>query len=86
MLYHRLECPHCGNEINVNSSKEPQKCHWCRRPILIHLKVRKGKKFEWIAEPVDFEDDKKPQNISHDKKKRKPNWSYNDRFGISERK
>ena len=76
MMYNRLECPHCGNEINVSSSKEPQKCHWCRRLFRIHVKRRKGKKFDWEAEPVDFEDDKKPQRSHKDK------WSYNDRFGI----
>ena len=84
MMYNRLECPHCGNEINVSSSKEPQKCHWCRRLFRIHVKRRKGKKFEWIAEPVDFEDDRKSQDVTRIKKGRNPRWSYSDRFGVPE--
>ena len=53
MMYHRIECPTCGNEMVAESVKEPQKCKWCRRLFLVKLTKRK-RKYIWEAEPADF--------------------------------
>ena len=43
MMYNRIECPTCGNETVAKSTKEPQKCKWCRRLFSVNLTKRKGK-------------------------------------------
>ena len=53
MMYHKIECPTCGNEMVAKSVKEPQKCKWCRRLFLVNLTKRKGK-WLWQAKPIDF--------------------------------
>lgn len=53
MMCHRIECPTCGNEIVAESTKEPQKCKWCRRLFSVNLTKRKGK-YIWEAESIDF--------------------------------
>lgn len=53
MMYHKIECPTCGNETVAKSTKEPQKCKWCQRLFSVNLTKRKGK-WLWQAEPVDF--------------------------------
>lgn len=53
MMYHRIECPTCGNEIVAESTKELQRCKWCRRLFSVNLTKRK-RKYIWEAEPIDF--------------------------------
>lgn len=73
MMYRRLDCPTCGNEVTAKSEHEPQKCPWCKRLFKVIVKVKnpksKRRKFNWTPEPVDFEEPyiKRP-------------WSYDDRF------
>ena len=55
MMYHKIDCPTCGNEIVVKSVKEPKKCIWCRRLFFVNITKRKGK-YIWEAEPVDFQE------------------------------
>ena len=52
-MYHKIECPTCGNEIVAKSIKKPQKCSWCRMLFSVNITKRKGK-YIWEAEPVDF--------------------------------
>lgn len=54
MMYNKIECPNCGNEISVSSQQEPQKCKWCRRLLKVKVIKIHGRKFIWEAEPVDF--------------------------------
>lgn len=56
MLYRKVECPHCGNEIVVTGTKEPQKCCWCRRLVLAKFKKLKKNKVICEVEAVDFPD------------------------------
>lgn len=60
MLYHKVECPHCGNEITVTNAKEIQKCCWCRRLISVKLGRNKRNKVFCNVEPMDFPEDSKP--------------------------
>lgn len=62
MLYNKVDCPHCGNEIVVTSEREEQKCCYCRRLISVKFekKRRKGKKVNCTVEPIDFPQDSKP--------------------------
>lgn len=53
MLYQKVDCPHCGNEITVSNLKETQKCQWCRRLVSVKLE-RKGKKIKCDVEAIDF--------------------------------
>lgn len=53
MLYHRTECPHCGNEITVRNENENQKCRWCKRLVSAKFS-RRGKKVLCEVEAVDF--------------------------------
>ena len=55
MMYHRIECPTCGNEIVAESTKEPQMCKWCRRLFSVNITKRK-RKYIWEAEPIDFQE------------------------------
>ena len=63
MLYTKVDCPHCGNEITVNDTRKIQKCCWCRRLVSVKFdKSRKGKKkFRCSVEAADFPE---PQNIN----------------------
>ena len=54
MLRHKVDCPHCGNEITVFSNNETQKCHWCKRLVSVKFEKGKGKKFRCEVEPIDF--------------------------------
>lgn len=60
MMYKKIDCPICGNETTAKSVHEPQKCRWCRRLFKVDIKRRNGKegkkvKFNWEAEPTEFE-------------------------------
>ena len=73
-MYHKLECPWCGNEIMVRGTTEKkttQKCHWCRRCVGVSCKKVKGK-IVFDAEPEDFPE---PE--------REPVKPYQDRYSIS---
>ena len=63
MMYHKIECPTCGNETVAKSVKEPQKCEWCRRLFLVNLTKRKGK-YIWEAEPIDFPEQENKYRMS----------------------
>lgn len=66
MLHHKVDCPHCGNEITVNNMRETQKCCWCRRLISVKLERVNKKKIRCEVEPVDFpeEQDSRKQSYS----------------------
>lgn len=53
--YNTIDCPTCGNPISVRTDiKRPQKCEYCRRPLILH-KVRIGKRVKGIeGEAIDF--------------------------------
>lgn len=59
MLYCRTECPHCGNEITVNNTREIQKCRWCRRSISVKLGRTSKKKIWCEVKPMDFTENQK---------------------------
>lgn len=75
MLYHRVDCPHCGNEVAVNEAKDTIKCKWCRRLISIKFERGKGKKVTCIVEPLDFPEDSKPTF------KTRSQWEEEDIYG-----
>lgn len=54
MIYQKVDCPHCGNEITVKSVPESQKCQWCRRLVNATFSKGKGKKWRVEVKPVDF--------------------------------
>ena len=51
MMYHKIECPICGNEIVAKSVREQQKCNWCRRLFSVNITKIKGK-YIWEADPI----------------------------------
>lgn len=75
MLYHKTECPHCGNEITVNNGKRTQKCRWCRRLISVNL-YRVKRKIRCEVEPMDFPEDQDFTKQSYSK------WKDEDIYGI----
>lgn len=76
MLYHRVDCPHCGNEITVNNLRESRKCNWCRRPISVKLE-KVGKKIRCEVEPLDFTDNEKQDHRTKSYSK----WKEEDIYG-----
>lgn len=74
MLYSKVDCPHCGNEITVNNTRETQKCRWCRRLISVKFDKPKknGKKIKirCRVEVVDFPE---TQNLNE--------WTDEDIYG-----
>ena len=66
MMYHRIECPTCGDEIVAESTKEPQRCKWCRRLFSVNLTKRK-RKYIWEAEQIDF-----PESVEQQGKQATP--------------
>lgn len=53
MLFCKVDCPHCGNEISVTNAKPEQKCQFCRRIVKVTI-WRKGRKVNCEVEAVDF--------------------------------
>ena len=76
MLYCRIECPHCGNEITVNNAREIQKCCWCRRLISVNLRRENGKKVRCEVEPTDFPKNQDNQKQSYSR------WKDDDVYGV----
>lgn len=77
MIYRRVDCPHCGNEITVKSVPENQKCQWCRRLVKAIFSKGKGKKWRVEVEPVDF-----PEEQKQDYRKRNYNeWKDDEVYG-----
>ena len=93
-IYRKVECPHCGNEINVNSDVYHKKCRWCKRLVQVEFEG-KGKKAKCNVEAIDFPDEKEykdnnKNNKKEKKMKRKPNrgnikpyseWKDEDVYG-----
>lgn len=75
MLYRKVECPTCGNEIVVNSGSETQKCQWCRRLVSVKFKRNKPKsrKLNCEVEAMDFPEPQKEKSYS--------NWKDKDIYG-----
>lgn len=59
MLYHKTECPHCGNEITVSNEKRIQKCCWCKRLVSAKFERTSKKKVKCEVETVDFTESQK---------------------------
>lgn len=79
MIYRKVECPCCGNEIIVNSGSEAQKCCWCRRLVSVRFKKKpKGKKFNCEVEVMDFPTNK-DQKTTYSKTY--SNWKDRDIYG-----
>ena len=76
MLYHKVECPHCGNEINVNDSREVHKCRWCRRLVSAKFERTNGKKFKCEVEAMDFPEEQKRNQVKSFSK-----WRDEDIYG-----
>ena len=55
MMYSRIECPNCGNDIVAKGVRGAQKCPWCRRLYKVLIE-HKGHKIHWSAEAVEFND------------------------------
>ena len=53
MMYQKIDCPSCGNEVAAKRTRETQKCKWCRRLFKVNIVRIKGR-LHWDAEPVDF--------------------------------
>ena len=75
MLFHKTECPHCGNDVTVNDSKDVHKCRWCRRLISVKFERGKGKRYKCEVEPMDFNDNESFGKRSYS------DWERNDIYG-----
>lgn len=83
MLYAKVDCPHCGNEVTFNNAKEIQKCCWCRRLVSVKFeKPRKnGKRIRCDVKAVDFPD-KPNEHVSNNKNnKNLDDWTDKDIYG-----
>ncbi len=79
MIYRKVDCPHCGNEITVKRVREGQKCEWCRRLVkATFYQKRKGKKWFVEVEPMDFPED----NPGGFKKRNMNDWEDKDVYGF----
>lgn len=78
MLYRKVDCPHCGNEITLKSIEEDQKCKWCRRLVKAKF-TKRGKKWDCEGIPVDFKDE--PKSDLKIKKKNYDEWIGEDIYG-----
>lgn len=76
MIYRRVECPHCGNDIGVSDAKETHKCRWCRRLISVKF-IGKGKKARCEVEATDFPE----ENVQNKKIKNYSKWKEEDVYG-----
>lgn len=74
MLYKKVECPNCGNEVTAKSVDEPQKCCWCRRLFTAKFIKRKGKKWNCEVEPAEFTEERRRPNSYN-------NWRDEDIYG-----
>lgn len=56
MMYHTIECPHCGNPTVAKAIPDNQKCRYCRRlyKVTVSKPSPKSKKHHWDVELVDF--------------------------------
>ena len=78
MIYRKIDCPCCGNEIIVNNGSETQKCCWCRRLISVKFKRRpRGKKLNCEAEVMDFPQPQPP----FQRQKSYSKWKDKDIYG-----
>lgn len=68
-IHRKVECPHCGNEIYVNSDVYHKKCRWCKRLVQVEFEGR-GKKAKCKVEAIDFPDAKE-HNENKEKKGKK---------------
>jgi hypothetical protein len=50
----KVDCPHCGNEIMVNTNREISKCCWCRRIVKAKFTGNSKKHAKVEVEVVDF--------------------------------
>lgn len=83
MIYRRVDCPHCGNEITVKSVPEDQKCRWCRRLVKATFSRNKGKKWRVEVEPVDFPTNNKRYDDERIAKKQSYNrWMDGEIYGV----
>lgn len=75
MLYRKVECPTCGNEIVVNGGSQVQKCCYCRRLMTVKFYRRKPKSKKLICEveAMDFPEPQTPKSYS--------NWRDKDIYG-----
>ena len=30
-----MDCPICGNELQINQNQRKQKCHWCNHKLVV---------------------------------------------------
>lgn len=78
MIYRRVECPHCGNEITVKSVPEAQKCQWCRRLVSAKFTKGRGKKWHVEVEAMDFPEE---QKFNYGKKSY-DDWKKDEIYGV----
>ena len=79
MQYRKVDCPHCGNMMTVNSEYETSKCKWCRRLVSVKFKDT-GKKAKVEVEAIDFPEDEKENR--KDFRRSYSNWKDEDIYGI----
>lgn len=58
-VYEVVSCPHCGNEITVNSDNSARKCPWCKRIFYVECRKIKNKKYEFKLKPIEFNEETK---------------------------
>lgn len=82
MAYRNVDCPHCGNEITVNSERETSKCCWCRRIVKVKF-VGYGKKLKVKVEAADFSENENfnAKTKNYDKRKHYNQWKDGDTYG-----
>lgn len=82
-LYSMVECPHCGNEILVNSERETTKCSWCRRIVSVKFigNTKKGKKAKAEVKAIDFSEDPRRKERHDVKVKSYNDWRNEDIYG-----
>lgn len=70
-MYRKVDCPHCGNEITVNSDTDVRKCRWCKRLVAVNFERKgKGKKVKCKVEAIDFPDEKEHKEKKGKKEKK----------------
>lgn len=76
VLYRRVDCPHCGNEITVNSGKETTKCFWCRRIVEVKFTGNSRKKAKVDVKAIDFPEEQNTKTRSYNSWKDKDVYGY----------
>lgn len=53
MMYRKIDCPVCGNEITVKKMRGAQKCPYCKRFFEVEVTKIRNKKYIFNAKELD---------------------------------